>query len=96
MNVDPRRIIVTESCCQACSGHTVLVHHERFPEMRVEGMTAEAAAGHLANRLSASRDSVSDPAHREAIGGALADTQAFLDRKGPAHPGRDVSGPHPS
>jgi hypothetical protein len=96
MNADAKRVIVTESCCPACSVHMVLVHHESFPEMCVEGMTAEMAAGHLANRLAAAQDSVPDLAHREAVRRALADTQAFLDRKGAAHPWRDVSGPHRS
>jgi len=36
------------------------------------------------------------PSHHEAIVRALADAQAFLDREGYAHPGRDVSGPHQS
>ena len=44
MSADPRRIIVTESCCQACDVHTVQVYHQNFPEMRIEGMSAERAA----------------------------------------------------
>jgi hypothetical protein len=94
MSNDPRRIIVTESCCHACSVHTVLVHHENFPELRIEGLSAEKAAGHLANRLGAALDSALDPLHREAIQLALANAQAFLDREAYAHPGRDVSGRH--
>lgn len=93
MNTDPRRIIVTESCCDACNVHTVRVHHEHFPEMRVEGSNAELAAGHLANRLSSAHDYVPDAIHREAIRVALADTRAFLDRTGPIHPGRDLKAP---
>lgn len=96
MSADPKRIIVTESCCEACSVHTVRVHHEKFPEMRVEGRTAEVAAGHLANRLSAAHDGVADASHREAIRNAIDDARAFLDRKGAAHPGREVSNSHPS
>lgn len=96
MSADPKRIIVTECCCEACSVHTVRVHHEHFPEMRAEGITAEMAAGHLANRLASAQESDVDPAHRDAIRGALSDAQAFLGRKGRAHPGRDASGPHPS
>src|SRR5690242_16565448 len=38
MSNDPKRIIVTESLCNACSTHNVNVHHEHFPEMRIEGM----------------------------------------------------------
>jgi len=96
MTADPRRIIVTESCCLACSVHTILVHHQTFPELRIEGLSAEKAAGHLVNRLGAALDSALDPLHREAIQLALADAQAFLDREGYAHPGRDISGPHRS
>jgi hypothetical protein len=90
MSTDPRRIIVTESCCRACSAQTVLVHHQTFPELRVEGMSAEQAAGHLANRLEATLDSTPDPWHREAIQVAITDTQAFLSRKGYTHPARDI------
>jgi hypothetical protein len=64
--------------------------------LHVEALSAEQAAGHLANRLQAALDTVSDPSHHEAIVRALADAQAFLDREGYAHPGRDVSGPHQS
>jgi hypothetical protein len=96
MSNDPRRIIVTESRCPSCSVHTVHVHHQNFPEFHVEDLSAERAAGHLANRLQAALNTVSDPSHHEAIVRALADAQAFLDREGYAHPGRDVSGPHQS
>lgn len=96
MNADPKRIIVTESCCHSCSVHTVRVHHENFPELRIEGVSAEVAAGHLANRLAAAHDSVTDLAHREAIRGALDDMRAFLERQGPTHPGRDLAGTHPT
>jgi len=93
MSADPKRIIVTESCCHSCNVHTVLVHHQTFPELRIEDLSAEKAAGHLANRLGAALDSALDPSHREAIQLALADAQAFLDREGFAHPGRDVLAP---
>ena len=93
MSADPRRIIVTESCCQACDVHTVQVYHQSFPEMRIEGLTAERAADILANRLTAALDSVSDPSHREAVRVAIDDTRAFLDREGAVHPARDLSGP---
>jgi hypothetical protein len=96
MSADPRRISVTESCCHACGVHTVHVYHQNFPEMRVEALSAERAARHLANRLEAALDAVSDPSHTEAVRVAIDDTRAFLDREGYAHPGRDVSGPHPS
>jgi hypothetical protein len=96
MSADPRRITVTESCCPACDVHTIQVHHQNFPEMRIEGMSAEQAAGHLVNRLESAHDTATDALHREAIQGALADARAFLDREGHAHPGRDISAPHPT
>jgi hypothetical protein len=64
--------------------------------MRIEGMSAEQAADHLADRLAAAFDTVSDPSHREAVRVAIDDTRAFLDREGHAHLGRDVSAPHPT
>jgi hypothetical protein len=95
MSPDPKRIIVTESRCNACDVHTVLVYHQNFPEMRIEGMTAEQAADHLADRLTASRDSACDQSHIEAVRIAIDDTRAFLDRKQAIHPARDISGPGP-
>lgn len=92
MDKDPRRVIVTESCCHACSVHTVHVHHEHFPEMRIEDVSAEHAAKHLANRLEAARGTTSDSLHREAVRQAIDDVRAFLDREGPRHLGRDVRG----
>ena len=93
MSADPRRIIVTESCCQACDVHTVQVYHRSLPEMRIEGLTSQRAADILANRLTASLDSVSDPSHREAVRVAIDDTRAFLDREEAVHPARDLSDP---
>ena len=90
MSADPKRIIVTESRCPSCGVHVVLIHHEAFPEMRVEALSAERAAGHFVNRLKAILDSASDPSRREAILCALADAQAFLDREGAAHIARDI------
>lgn len=90
MSADPRKIVVTESCCGACDVHTVRVHHQIFPELRVEGLSAEIAAGHLRNRLAASRETVPDDSHREAVQGAIDDLQAFLDRQGADHPARDI------
>ena len=90
MSADPKRIIVTESRCQSCGVHVVLVHHETFPEMRVEALSAERAAGHFANRLKAILDSTPEPSRREDVLRALADVQAFLDREGAAHIARDI------
>lgn len=91
MNANPKRIIVTESCCHACDVDTVLVHHQHFPEMRAEGRSAELAAEHLLDRLTASLDCVPDAAHREAVGVALDDIRAFLERKVAIHPARDLT-----
>src|SRR5438309_1442983 len=93
MSNDPKRIIVTESLCNACSTHTVHVHHEHFPEMQIEGMSAGQAARHLVERLAASLDTVSDPMHCQAVRFAIGDTRAFLDRGGAIHTARDISGP---
>jgi len=93
MSVDPRRIIVTESCCQGCSVHTVQVHHQNFPEMRIEGTSAEHAAEYLSGRLTAVLDTVSDPSYSEAVRAAIDDTRAFLNRQGVPHPARDISNP---
>ncbi len=92
MSADSKRIIVTESRCHACSVHTIHVHHEHFPEMRVEDVSAEHAAKHLVNRLEAARANASDAFHRDAVRQAIDDIRAFLDREGPAHLGRNVQG----
>ena len=84
---------MTESCCQACDVHTVHVHHQNFPEMQIEGMSAEQAADHLADRLTAALDSACDPSHHEAVRVAIDDTRAFLDREGAVHLARDLSRP---
>ena len=94
MSNDPRRIIVTEGLCNACSTHAVHVHHEDFPEMRIEGMSAEQAARHLVERLASGLDAVSDPMHCEVVRRAIGDTRAFLDRAGAVHTARDIAGPN--
>jgi hypothetical protein len=55
-----------------------LVHHEIFPEMQVEALSAERAAERLANRLEAILDSAPDPSSRETVLRALADARSFL------------------
>jgi hypothetical protein len=91
LDVDARRIVVTESSCRACSVRTIYVHHENFPEMRIEDISAEQAALHLASRLEVARASASDSLHRDAVRQAIDDIRAFLDRQGAAHVGRDAS-----
>ena len=90
MSADSRRIIATKSFCQACGVPVVLLHHETFPEMRIEALSAERAAGHFVDRLKATLDSAPDASHREDVLRALADVQAFLNREGPPHLARDL------
>jgi hypothetical protein len=90
VNAEARRIIVTESDCHTCTVHTVYVHHQSFPELRIEDVSAERAALHLANRLEAARAFAADPLHREAVRQAIDDVRAFLDREGTGHTGRDT------
>jgi hypothetical protein len=91
-NPDPKRIVVTESCCHACSVRNILVHHEQFPELRIEDVSAEHAAKHRVNRLEAQRGMAPDSAHRETLRQAIDDVRAFLDRVGPVHLGREAQG----
>jgi hypothetical protein len=95
MNNNSKSIIVTDSLCSACDVHTVEIYHENFPELRVEGVSAEQAADHLADRLLAALDNVSDVSHRKAVRLALVDVRAFLDREGAVHLARDLSGVNP-
>ncbi len=89
-SADSKRIIVTRSFCETCGVPVVLVHHETFPEMRVEALSAERAAGHFVDRLKAILDSAPDASHREDVLRALADAQAFLNREGAPHLARDL------
>ena len=54
MSADPKQIIVTERRCPSCSVHTVLVHHQTFPELQIEGLSARHSgdAGHFAEGTS--------------------------------------------
>jgi hypothetical protein len=79
MNSDPRRVIVTETTCNATNVQTVQVHHQNFPEEHVEDASPELAVQHLMNRLEASRGIAPDPLHRDALGQAIADLQAFVE-----------------
>jgi hypothetical protein len=84
-NADPKRIIVTESCCHACRIHTFLVHHQAFPEMRMENMSADRAASLLANRLESALGMISDPQHRAEVRLAIDDARAFVHRESCAY-----------
>ena len=93
-SADPKRIIVTESRCHACNDHTFVVHHQTFPELRMEAMSAERAARYVANRLEDAIHIVADAVHREAVRLAIDDLRAFVDREVAIRLGRDVHG-HP-
>ncbi len=92
MSSDPKRIIVTESRCNAGSVHTVLVYHQNFPEMHIEDVSPEAAAKHLVNRFEASRGVAPDSLHRDALRLAIDDVRAFLEYDEHIHHGHDAQG----
>ncbi len=79
MNGDPKRVIVSETTCNATNVRTVQVYHQSFPEEHVEDASPELAARHLVNRLEASRGVAPDPLHRGALRQAIADLQAFVE-----------------
>lgn len=96
-NVDPKRIVVTESRCHACDIHSFLVHHQTFPETCIEAMSVDRAAQQLANRLKSALGMVSDLHHRREIRQAIGDARSFLDGEGDcAHSRCDVHGHHQS
>lgn len=85
MSADLKRIIVNESRCTACDVYAIQIYHESFPELRIEGESAELAAEHLVDRLVAALDSVADATHRAAVLAALDDVRTFLGPKGTGH-----------
>lgn len=85
MTADTTRIIVGDNNCDTCGTDRVEVYHERFPELRVAGSSAEQAAQRLADQLTSNLN-VADPLHRDPVGLALADVQAFLARENAARP----------
>jgi hypothetical protein len=91
MNANPSNVIVVDGACTTCGGESIEVHHESFPELRVVGPSAGEAAERLAARLENSLSTVADRAHRDPALQALADVQAFVDREGSVHPGRDLT-----
>lgn len=90
MSADPGHVIVDENCCHSCGTHTVRLHHEAFPEVRISGMSAEDAAERLAEQLESMLDAVVTPAARERVEHAVADLRAFPHREGAVHPGRNL------
>jgi hypothetical protein len=93
MNADPTRIVMTETHCGVCAVPIIQVYHRDFAMTRVEGRSAEEAAGYLVNRLGAAIGDAVDPSPREAVRSAPADTRAFLDGARHANPGRDIRTP---
>jgi hypothetical protein len=79
MNVDPTRIVMTETRCGCCGIPIVQAYHRDFAMMRAEARSAEEAAGYLVNRLGAAIGDAVDPSPLEAVRSALADARAFLD-----------------
>ncbi|HEU5115373.1 MAG TPA: cupin domain-containing protein [Isosphaeraceae bacterium] len=78
MSTDPKPIIQVQTRCLACDVHTFLVHHRTFPELQVEGLSADSAAEHLVNRLTAALDGARDSSERQQIETALAEAQHFV------------------
>jgi hypothetical protein len=78
MSSDPKRVVVTETTCNATNVHTVQVYHQSFPEEHVEDGSPELAARHLVNRLEASRGIAPDPLHGDALRRAIGDLEAFI------------------
>ena len=78
---DAKMVIVTEDFCNACGTPKVNVHHQRFPELSISGVSPDEAAENLAIRLGSNLDAVGDPSHRELVHSAMADVQAFLARE---------------
>jgi hypothetical protein len=91
MSANVSNVIVVDYACKTCGGDSIQVYHERFPELRVGGSSAGAAAERLALRLENSLATVADRAHRDPALQALADVRAFVDRQGSVHPGRDLT-----
>ncbi|HEX5470832.1 MAG TPA: hypothetical protein VFW73_03045, partial [Lacipirellulaceae bacterium] len=90
MNANPRHVIVIANHCGTCGTDNVQVYHEHFPELRISGASSAEAADRLATKLETSLQTVSDPFHGDPVRQAIADLQAFLNREGPAHAGRDL------
>jgi quercetin dioxygenase-like cupin family protein len=73
-------VVVTEEFCNACGTPRVNVHHQSFPELRINGESPDQAVDELVIRLKSNLTAASDPMHRGPIQLAIADVQAFIDR----------------
>jgi len=86
MSADPRRILISEGSCDACSSNMIRVFHEHIPTMQVEDATAELAVELLAVRLEADLECIADQAQREVAQNAINDARAYLASKESARP----------
>jgi hypothetical protein len=77
MEADPSHVIVGPGTI--CGG--TQVHHEGFPELRVEGETTCEAAQHLINELTKILDSALTSWRRETVQHTIDDVQAFTQRR---------------
>lgn len=79
MRGDPRRILVSEGSCDACSSNMIRVFHEHIPTMQVEDVNADLAVELLAVRLEADLECISDAAQRDIAQRAIEDARAYLE-----------------
>lgn len=86
MNCDPRRILVSQGSCDACSSNMIRVFHEHIPTMQVEDVSAELAVELLAVRLEADLECIADQAQREVAQNAINDARAYLASKKSGRP----------
>ena len=80
MTGNPEMVVVTEEFCNACGTPRVNVHHQSFPELRINGESPDQAVDELVIRLKSNLTAASDPMHRAPVQLAIADVQAFIDR----------------
>lgn len=90
MSGDASNIVVTAHHCGTCGTDDVQVYHKHFPELRVGGISSNEAAERLSAKLEISLRAVSDPLHGDPVRQGIADLQAFLNREGAAHVGRNL------
>lgn len=90
MDADTSKIIVIANHCDTCGTDNVQVYHRHFPELRIMGASSEEAAERLARKLGVALKAVPDPLHGDPVRQAIADVQAFLNKEGAAHLGRNL------
>src|SRR4029078_2511873 len=80
MTGNPEMVVVTEEFCNACGTPRVNVHHQSFPELRINGESPDQAVDELVIRLKSNPTARSYPMHRAPVQLAIADVQVFIDR----------------